>query len=415
MNVSNHFCTSVGTLCAATAGIAMVPLSLAAQTQTQTDADDEVEILYVGDQYSYDDNLFRLPEDRDIALVPGVQSREDYINRLTVGIGEDMELGRQVFTIKGRAQDVRYSENDHLDHVAGRGELSWDWLITSALSGTLDALYTRSLADFSNSRGTEKDLIETLGYEGSIRYRLGPRWSLLGGARTASTEHDLQIREIEDFESDSGRVGIQYTTPTQHTFGLEYRYLEAQFPNLPVNAAGQREADYEESSAVARLGYTLSVHTHLFASYGYVERTQANDEELFSGNVWRAEIGWQPRPKFSTKLAAWRELRAYVDAEADYFVADGFSITPKWTPIRQLSLSFALSWEDQEYIGLDVLDPTISGRVDDVFTGLATLAYSPRENWELELSYRAFDRESNRETRQYDAAIAGASIRWRIL
>jgi hypothetical protein len=125
----------------------------------QSESEEEVEILYVGDQYSYEDNLFRLPDSRDLGLTPGFESREDYINRLTLGLGEDFEFGRQVVTVKARAQDVRYSENDYLDHVAGRGEFSWDWLLTSALTGDLDAEYVRSLADFSNNRGTERDLV----------------------------------------------------------------------------------------------------------------------------------------------------------------------------------------------------------------------------------------------------------------
>jgi hypothetical protein len=185
---------------------------------------------------------------------------------------------------------------------------------------------------------------------------------------------------------------------------------------LLPDSASLHSGDYEENAALARLSYTFSVHTHLQAMYGYVERKHTNDEEnRYSGNTWRTELTWQPRAKFSTKLAAWRELRAYVDAESDYFVSEGASITPTWTPIRQLSLSLSLALEEQDYLGIDPIVEQAAARADDVFSGLATMVYSPRPNLELELSYRSLDRDSNRDFRQYDAAVAAAAIRWRIL
>ena len=389
-----------------------------AQTSTPKKSE-EIETFFISDQYSYDDNLFRLSERADLTdpLNAGIVSREDYVNRLTVGLGEDLELGRQVFTVQARAHDVRFSENDHLDHVAVNGALGWDWLITDAITGTVNGRYTRELADFANSRGVFKDVLETLAYEGSMRFKLGPRWSVLAGGQHTETEHGLELRRADNFEANTGRAGIQYTTPTQHTFALEYRVIDAQFPNrVPDPALELQSSDYEENAALARVGYTFSVHTQLQAMYGYVEREQQDDPtDRFSGDIWRAELSWQPRPKFSAKVAAWRELRAYIDAESDYFISDGFSFTPTWTPIRQLSLSLAAAWEDQEYLGFDPLDPGVIGRVDDVFSGLATIVYSPRPNLDFELNYKAFDRASNRLLRNYDAEVAGLSIRWRIL
>jgi hypothetical protein len=381
---------------------------------------EEIETLYVSDQYSYEDNLFRQSQASSQSdLAEGrIASRDDYVNRLTAGIGEDLEIGRQVFSFQGRAQDVRFSENDHLDHVAGYGTVAWDWLMTSALTGELRARYNRSLADFASFRDPRKDLLETFTYEGSARLKLGPRWSLFGGGQHTSTEHGLLDRQVDDFEADSGRAGIQYTTPTQHTFAAEYRYVDARFPNQLGNAmSGQESRDYEENAAVGRIVYTFSVHTQLQAMYGYVEREHQNaNQDRFSGDIWRADLVWQPRQKFSTRLAAWRELRAYADAESDYFISDGFSVTPSWSPIRQISLSLEAMWEDQEYLGFGPLDDaTIPGRLDDVFSGLATFVYSPRPNLEFQLSYRALERDSNRDVRSYDAEVAAAQIRWRIL
>jgi len=66
--------------------------------------------------------------------------------------------------------------------------------------------------------------------------------------------------------------------------------------------------------------------------------------------VWRAEYDWKPRQKFSLLLAGWRELRAYTDVESDYFVSDGFSLGPTWSPTEKISLALTASYEDQEYL-----------------------------------------------------------------
>lgn len=414
----SHFSEPHRAIRFSTALIALATATMASAQSSERPKPEEIETLFISDQYTYDDNLFRLSESADLSdpLNAGIVSREDYINRLTVGLGEDLEIGRQVFSVQGRAQDVRFADNDHLDHVAGQGMLNWDWLITDALTGNLGGRYHRALADFANSRGVQKDVLETVSYDGSVRFKLGPRWAVFAGGQHTETEHGLELRRADDFESDMVRGGLQYTTPTQHTFALEYRFIDASFPNRLPTTESLESGDYEESGALARIAYTFSVHTQLHAMYGYVEREQTQSEdERFSGNIWRAELAWQPRTKFSTKLAAWRELKAYVDAESDYFISEGFSITPSWSPIRQLSFELALAWEDQEYLGFDALDPGIVGRNDEVFSGLATFVYSPNPSLDFELSYRAFDRESNRVLRQYDAAVGGLSVRWRIL
>jgi exopolysaccharide biosynthesis operon protein EpsL len=377
----------------------------------------EEEHFVLSEQLTHDDNLFRVAEapGPDGALAPG-QSRSDYINRLTAGFGDDVRIGRQVLRAKGRVHDVRFQRNDQLDHTAGDARASWEWQVLSAWSGTIAAEYGRTLADFANSITTEKDLVETTGYSASARYELGPRWSLSAYGRHARTEHSLELRQIENFEADSGRFALDYQTPSQHAFGIEYRYIDAKFPDAVLDEAQRHSGSYEDNAALARMTYTASVHTRLRASFGYVNRSDADGTEgEYSGNTWRAAVDWTPREKFSTTLQAWHELKAYVDAESDYFVADGVSLAPTWNPRRTISLSLDLSYEEQEYIGSSLPLPDSTGRVDKVTSALSSFTWSPRPYLQFQLSYRFSDRDSNRDSRRYDAQVAGASIRWRVM
>ena len=408
------------TLCLAAASTALCNVAAAAQPEP------EEEHLFISEQFVYDDNLFRASETDDPDAIPGdptdpgvigqERSREDYSNRVTLGLGDDMQFGRQTLKLRGRVHDVRFDENDYLDHTAGDASALFDFRVLSNWSGRLSGTYNRTLADFANTLGTEKDLIETTNYNAALRYAIGPRWSISANAGRIETEHDLSTRQQENLEADLGRVSIDYLTPSFHAFGVEYRYVDAKFPNAILDP-NSFSSDYEENAALARFTYTATVRTQIRLSGGYVERERPDtDEGNYSGNVWRAEIDWKPREKFSTLFAAWRELRAYTDIESDYFVSDGFSLGPTWSPVEKITLALSVLYEEQEYLGSRVLDLEITDapRNDDVLTGLATFTYRPRDNLAFELSYRGSDRDSNRINRRYDAQTAGISIRWSV-
>ena len=376
---------------------------------------DEPEQIYVADQLSYEDNLLRLPSAVLAVNVPppGARSIEDYVNRITAGINEQLPFGRQVLDLKLRADDVRYERNDQLDHVAGNGRIGWDWLLFGPWSGTVAAEYTRGLADFSNTQLVSRDLLETLAYAGELRFQLGPRWSALTGARHARTEHSAQARQADDFLVDSARFGIEYATPVGHSVVLEYRYSNVEFPNLTELTSSRRSREYDESMAQIRATYVATVRTRLQASFGYVRRQYPDGGAgEFSGAVWRAAIAWQPRVRFQLDLAGWRELRAYTDAESDYFVSQGASLGPSWRPIRPLTLSLAWTWQEQQYIGSNPLLIESSSRADEVSFAQARLVYTPIESLRLELSYRADRRDSNRDRFEYEAQVAAAAVRW---
>lgn len=397
------------TLCLAAVSTVLCNAALAAQPDEKKE-----EHLYLSEQFLYDDNLFRDAEITEIP--PGAESREDYVNRITLGLGNDFHMGQQTLRLKGRVYDARYQDNDYLDYTGGDASAAFDFNALTALSGRLSAAYNRTLADFANTLGTERDIIEGTNYSAMVRWAIGPRWSVSASGGRIETEHDLAARQNENLEADVGRVSIDYATPTFHSFGVEYRYIDAKFPNAII-APGETESasDYEENAALARFTYTATVRTQFRVSAGYVERERPVDPEgRYSGDTWRAEIDWKPREKFQMLLAAWSELKAYTDVESDYFISDGYSLSPTWSPTEKLSFALTASYEDQEYLNTRDLELVDGQRNDDVLTGLFTFTYKPRDQLAIELSYRGSDRDSNRIARRYDAQVAGIALRWSV-
>lgn len=392
------------------------------QRATPTD-DDRAFVFYVGGQLMYDDNLFRLPEpaQRDPSQVP-VEDTEDSINQLSAGLRARMHMGRQTLALAARVDDVQFHNNDQLDYTGGVARLDFDWEIGSRLSGRVLGDYQRSLASYTNYRFFDRDIVDALSGELQARIQFGPRFALLTSARSRRTDHSDSERRAENFESDSGTAGIEFALSDTDRFILEYRYLEGDFPDtFAPGSPDARDRSYEETLANLRMQYELTSKLRLRGNIGNLEREYPAESisEDYSGVVWKATLDWEPRRKLGFELSAWRDLKAYVDSESNYFEAVGASFGPTWKPSDKLDFSLEYIHEKQDYIGSPTLsslpgDPLFGqdpGREDEIDVARFRAAYSPREFIELDLTLAYTDRSSNRPSRIYDARAAGFGIR----
>lgn len=397
------------------ATIACIPsLLLASAAVNAADADSKDAFqFFVMDRYWYDDNLFRVPDGLvSDPAVTGRESEDDYVNRASAGVRVRLDQSRQVFHADLRIDDVSYDRNDDLNYNGGSADLLWDWQLGKPLSGKFFGTFDRAQASLNNYRYFARDIVETATYGTEVRYALGSRWRLLAlGART-DTDHGALDRQLENFESTTGGGGIEYATPAGTLIALEYRFTNADFPEAEALAGAPR--GYEERVPGVRVVLPFTEKTRLLLRAGYLDRNYDNPVSGdYSGGIYNATLQWEPRSKIEFDFKAWHELRAYSDAESDYFEADGISITPKWRPRTKLELSAAFSYENQDYIGSSlVLDPIEeAGREDKMKSALVSIDYSPRDLISLGLAYRWLDRESNREFRDYGVNVVSAEFK----
>jgi hypothetical protein len=375
-------------------------------------ADDPFKI-FVSDQYSYDDNLYRVPDsvlDADPALA-NVESFDDYINRLSAGIQARVDASRQVFALNLRVDDVTYKENDDLDYRGGNGDLKWNFEFGKHWAGLIDARYDRAQAGFSNYLLFIKDVVESQAYVGELRFKIGSRWALLGGGAITESTHSAPERQTSNFESESAKLGVEYSTPNQSLIALEYAVTDAKFP-VAERLFG-RDVGYEQTLPGIRARYVFSEKTRISGRAGYLKRDYISPNSGdYSGNVWNVAAYWEPRAQIHFDVEAWHELKAYVDAEADYFVATGVSVTPTWLPTPVMSFALALKFEDQSYRESGTPFPVVGpGREDETKSAALTWEYTPRDYLDFILTYRWLDRDSNREFRANEAEVASAQVK----
>ncbi len=371
--------------------------------------------ISIADRFTYDDNLFRLPEATAAANLPpdGDFKRDDSINRATLALDALWLAGSQKIDLTLAANDNRYSRNDDLDHVSGNGRFLWDWRTAGDWSGHLGATYDRSLASFANTRIFIRDLLDTYSYFGDVRLGLGARWAVKAGAARIETTHSAEIRELDDYQGDIGTFSIEYLTPASTLLGFDYRHAVAGFPGDVFLGGTLLERDFTEDTAGIHIRYALTGKTTFDGTAGYLSRDYDNpDVNDFDGDVWRLSLDWRPGVKTQILLSGWRELKAYADVESDYFKGTGVSIAPTWMVTDKFKLSFTGSWEQQDYLGSSLNRPASIAREDTVEIAQLQATYAPREPLELTISYRQEQRDSNRPTFVYDDGLAAVGLKF---
>jgi hypothetical protein len=396
--------------CAACIAAIAAPLQVA---MAEPDAAEPFEV-YFTDRYSYDDNLFRVPDGLQLSDpgAPPVASLDDYINRASLGMRTRLDAARQVFALNLRFDDVRYANNDELNFRGGSGDLAWDWQLASNWSGRVNAKYDRTLASFSNYQFFARDVVDSSTYGGELRYAIGSRWAVLGAGSFTDSDHSAEIRKINKFKGETMRGGVEYRTPSGNTFALDYRDTTAKFP-IADSLPGGLPFRYDEQQPGLTVAYAFTAITRIQARVARIERDYADPRlDDYSGATWNVLVHWAPRTKLYFDVKGWHELTAYTDAETDYFVSDGASITPTWELTSKVSLDAAFSYEKQDYVGTNViLVPLESGREDKVTSALFNIDYAPRDFLSFGLGYRWINRDSNRDLRGYDNSIISAQVK----
>jgi hypothetical protein len=372
--------------------------------------------FYIADQFNYDDNLYRLPSYIDATTLAGpLATRRDSFNSVTLGGDGRWFTDNQTFGIDFRADDNRFTHNDTLNNVSGKGNLEWDWRLASYWSGQVGATYYRGLANFANTGYYARDVVQREDYFGNVRYQVGPHWAIYGGVIGADTSQTAVAEQLYDFHSRAGNAGIELASSSQNTVSFDYRYTDATFPQDFVLNGAPFNSNYREDTERIVVKYVFTPATELDASAGYLKRDYPDSRfAAFSGDIWKAALQWQPTDSLQWVLTGWRQLAAYVDAESDYFVSNGVSIAPVWVAANSLTLSVGASREKHDYIGSSPSALTLVSRRDRLTTEQARVIYTPTDSLTFKLTVNYEHRESNQARFQYNDTVAFAGVTYMI-
>jgi exopolysaccharide biosynthesis operon protein EpsL len=380
---------------------------------------------YVGDDISYDSNLYRVPDSvTDLSTLTGIgrnPSRSDTVNSVIAGLDAEWLVGnRQSVDLDLNANDNRFFKNSDLNNVATTDRAAWNWGLGSLLSGQLGADYSRVLGGFLNTDTYAKNEIQRSEYFASGRYQIGPRWALFGGLLDTKYVFTAADLAVNNTQSKAVELGVDYLTSAANRIGFNYRYTDARYPNSINLNNSSFNPDYREDRALVVFRYALSDKTIIDVSGGYLKRDYPSSTIAdFSGEIGRLVFQWQPTPKTQLVVGAWQQITADLTAQTDYFVSKGASISPVWIASEKINFTLTVSREYHDYLGANPIEAnplggapivTTQARRDNVTSETGIFVYTPTQIITLTVTAGHELRDSNVSQFQYKDNRGDANI-----
>lgn len=344
---------------------------------------------FVGISYTYDDNLFRLP-DND----PRITS--DTIRTEFAGLGFERPVGRQVFSGSVRFSRVDFKNNSDLNYNGKDANLNWKWVLGNHLDGTAGATYSETLNSFNDFHTTERNIRTSRGAYVDGGWRFHPSWRVRGRASTDKYEYELVEQRYLNRKEDRGEVGIDYLAASGSTIGLQARRTRGNYPfPLQVGAFIDDEG-YRQTDLQLKVVWLYSAVTQVQFLGGRARREHTLFAERdSSGTNGHLDVRWQPRVALGFTLSAWREFQPFEGSVASYDMSTGASLQADWALTSKVALKASVRHNKRDFDGF-LSGVTLLGKQDDSTNQLsAGVTYNPLPRLTLSATLTRDSRSTN--------------------
>jgi exopolysaccharide biosynthesis operon protein EpsL len=317
---------------------------------------------------TYDDNIFRVPDNFNLRAFAGSSHKGDVIRNAALGLRLDKPVSRQRFQFDTRLSANRYNRYDFLDHDALDYDARWKWQLGNRLQGDLYRSQAQQLTDFGDFRAPNKN-IRTQHTNGlTARYWLHAEWYALASLTRTDSKNDTAPRKPQNNRAETAEAGVLYRTGGNNELQLVVRETDGEYPYAPA-------AKYRLRVVEARGVWLPTGKSTFRAQIGRAERDHPRAPQRdFSGATGRFSWDWMITGKTGLNLTVRRELSAYQDFFTNYVLIDGVSLTPFWRPTAKTHLQLKLDRSRRDYLG-DVNPLLNYHRKDDISTAALYAGY----------------------------------------
>jgi hypothetical protein len=342
--------------------LAMVATS-AAQAQAQT-PDGGPWYLRAGQTFTYDSNLFRVPDDDD-------DHDSDTISTTELTAGLDQPYGRQRYLGELSLFLNRYQDNDQLNNTGHQALLGMDWSAAQRWSGDIRFRSRERLAPFEDfgTLGDDEVKESVNSFDFRAQYGAASTWILESGfgyrdvkfSVDAEDGGDEDAFESREFDQTRVFVGAGYRPSDLIRFGVRLRHAQGTY------GSGADEDDYDrndlELNTLWRASGLSTIDARMAITREDHDEVESRD---FSGVT--GSIGWSYVPtgklQFDTRLVRDTSNRG---GTADIVPDRGFLtdsrvsnrliLNARWLTTAKITLDgrfeYARDSYDTEFIGED--------------------------------------------------------------
>lgn len=334
-------------------GKAALAAVLAAALPAHALWDDKLEI-FAQENITHDSNIFRLSDNIDSGGSIGSSRRSDTIYTTTVGFLLDVPVSLQRFQVEYRWYDARYQHFDDLDHDGHIARATWNWAITTALTGDVSYNEWKGLASFANIQGRQPDLVTTRIGSANAAWMMTAALRLHGAFSAGEIEHS-DFRAVNDLRIASAEAGISFVSARDNRVGVAVRREEGRNPREQILFGIPFDNEYRQDSVGLQGKWVITGLSRLDGRVDYTRRKYEQlPERNYSGPTFELTHTWTPTGKFTLATIARREISPLEDVTSRFVLVTGITLRPDWAITDKINLRGHVAWSKWDYQG-DVL------------------------------------------------------------
>lgn len=369
----------------------------------------------VGVNVTYDDNLLRLPNGVNPAVVGApTSSRSSIITNGFARLVLDVPLSRQRVLADITLNHHRYSSGySYLDYTAWDANAQWLYQLGNYWKGDVYYRRTDQAAGFADYRNFATQNIQTANVVGiNTDHLLARNWRLSGGANYTQARNSAPSARFSDLNQWWAEAGIKYESSESNFLRGTGRYTAGQYPDRLFPTA-TTDTEFTQYDIAFDGNWQLSAATRAYGRLAYTSRRFPNSAiRSFNGPTWRVQLDWAPTVKTGINFLFRREIGATDDITATYVLTQGPRVSPYWLISSKVRLDLYYDYVSRDYEGEPVIVSGIQPIEDRYQYAGAGLTWTPTTNWLFRAGYRYSTRGSNYPTRQFDDTAAFGTVQF---
>lgn len=283
---------------------ALAALPVAAQEALQ---------LTAGTSVTWDDNIFRLPDNVEPAAG---SARSDRFSSTYLGVRFDKPYVQQRFFLDLTRTAYRYERFSHLDFDATQYRAAWSWRLSNRLAGTLTADRSQSLVNYSDFRDpSQRNLRTSENRAFTVDSWLTGGWYLASRLVQQESRNSVTFLQERGFRQAGGDFGVRHIAGSGSTLALLRRWLAGEYLERGLDAATLLDNGFRRTEDELAVSWVLGGRSSLegrLARIDYESNHFAARD--FSGTAARLGARWAAAARLALDFGASRDESPSSDA-----------------------------------------------------------------------------------------------------
>jgi exopolysaccharide biosynthesis operon protein EpsL len=308
---------------------------------------------YISLAYTWDNNLFRLPDGANPLSYNGHDQRSDQIRSIDLGVTFDKVYEQQRFTVRVDLDQNHFSTYTYLDYTAKNGSAIWSWVFTPDITGHVLVNRTESLNSFA-------DFTALTTFQRNINVienrRIDADWRFSGQLHTGAALYEVtQTNTVPAYAFENVRIysfepNLSLVSVAGNSVELYGRVARGDYLDQQLSSFNQTDDTFTEREGGVRVTYAVDGQTSLFGQLGELARQNPHyGDRNFSGLVGVLNWNWIFSAKTSGQVQLSRSIGSYVSETSSYVITNRLAIGPTWAATEKTSFSVALRETDYDF------------------------------------------------------------------